>query len=151
MLHGKKLRPATAIIVIVIAICLLLNYFVFKPSTSFSNFDAELKKTEVELNKMCPYAADEETRMDKVAAPGKSTLIYYLTLVNVTKETFDTAEFKSERYPVIIDGFKTGNKMKLFRDNDAIVIYRFHDKNGAFLLNLSVGPKEYRQRTKSDV
>ena len=144
MLHGKKVRPAVAITVLLFGGLILLNKFVFNPGDKIIGIDGELEKTAVELNKMCPIQADEETRMDKAEAPGDKTLIYYLTLVNMTQATFDTTEFKRTRWPEMVNEFKNGEKTKLLRDNGVVLKCKYFDKNGKLLLTLTFDPSTYK-------
>jgi hypothetical protein len=149
MLHGKKVRPITIIIVLLIVGSYLLNHFVFKVGDPISSLDDELRKTSVDMNKMCPVKVDDETRLDKTEAPGNKTLIYFLTIVNYSKENFDTLKFRETRFPEIIAEFTTSEKMKLFRDNNVTVIYKYFDNKGVFLQQLTITPEIYKRSDES--
>ena len=144
MLYGKKLRPATTVIVLIIAGSFVVNHFLLKPSNIISDFETELRKTADELNKKCPIMIDSTSRLDNAEVPARKTFQYNCTFITATKADFDSNEFKSSVLPDIIKDFKTSRKVKLFRDNNITVITNYHDKNGEFLIKYALTPKDYK-------
>jgi hypothetical protein len=106
-------------------------------------FGEVLEQTAVTLNKKCPCRIDEETQMDSVSKEGPRTLHYYYTLVHYEAATLDTASFRREEKKDLVQQFKTSPELKVFRDNKAIVIYHYSDKQHVPLCTIAITPDLY--------
>lgn len=108
-----------------------------------SKFDKAMMTAASELNKSCPIMVDQETRLDNtVALPGNS-FQYNYTLINLTKADINIEEFTAYMEPQITNNVKTNPDLKAYRDNQVTMKYYYKDKNGEFLVQYSVTPKDY--------
>ncbi len=65
---------------------------------------------------------------------------------NIAKAKYcSTCGYTVKKYiePGIINNVKTSNDLKVYRDNKTTMIYNYRDKNGVFVLKLSVTPDMY--------
>jgi hypothetical protein len=110
----------------------------FKPG-----FDKTLMEVASELNKTCPIMVDQDTRLDNaVALPGK-IFQYNYTLVNYEKSQINIDTVRKYVQPNIVNTVRTNPDMKHFRDNKVTMDYHYKDKNGVFVLKISVTPDQY--------
>ncbi len=97
-----------------------------------------------EINKACPVFVDSDTRLDNVLALPDKKLKYNYTLVNLAKESIDTAILKTNLEPVIIKNIQVSKEMETLRDNDVIFIYSYKDMNGDPVIEIEITPDLYK-------
>ncbi len=111
----------------------------FKPPS----FDKVMMNAASELNKTCPIMVDQNTRLDNAVALPDKALQYNYTLVDIEKLDVNPDTIKKYIEPNIINNIKTSPDLKIYRDNKATMIYNYRDKNGVFVLKLSITPDMY--------
>ncbi len=107
------------------------------------DFAEELKKAAIEVNKQVPMQVDPYTRLDSASAKGKTNFIYYYTLIDLDKTEVNLDTVNKYVRPTIIEGVKTSPDLKVFRDNNIIMDYKYYDKKGVFVTEISVTPAMY--------
>lgn len=95
------------------------------------------------INKNCPMMIDSETRLDNAIALPNNIFQYNYTLINMVKESINIEEMRQYLEPNIVNFVKTQPDMKTMRDNKTTVNYSYKDKEGVFLLTISVKPDQY--------
>ncbi|HMC85529.1 MAG TPA: zinc-ribbon domain-containing protein [Chitinophagaceae bacterium] len=118
---------------------ILIQQLFFKPS-----FDKNMMKAASELNKSCPIMVDRETRLDNAVALPNNILQYNYTLVNFEKSMIDADTLKNRIEPSLINNVKTNPDLKVYRNNQATLAYNYRDKNGVFILKISITPEMYK-------
>lgn len=108
------------------------------------SFDKQMMQTASELNKSCPIMVDSETRLDNAIALPENTFQYNYTLVNMTKEDMNVSEAENFLQPNILNSIKTNPDLKVFRDNNVIMVYNYKDNNGNHLFKLIFEPSQYK-------
>jgi hypothetical protein len=108
-----------------------------------AKFDKEKTHAVSEINKNCPLLVDQETRLDKSELLPNNVLKYNFTLVNQKKEDINMNGFRAAITPGIVYYVKTAPDLKMYRDNGSTIVYSYKDKNGAFVLKVSVTPDMY--------
>ncbi len=96
----------------------------------------ELTKAVKQINESSPKALDEETRLDG-AATTANYIIYNNTLVNLTVEELDVNEVDKLLYDAIIAPLCSKEGLDSFKKLGVIMVYRYLDKNGKFVAELS--------------
>jgi hypothetical protein len=124
-----------------------LSYFAvqqvfFRPAS----FDKTMMKVASELNKTCPVMIDKETRLDNAVALPDNIFQYNYTLVNFDKSQVNIDTVKKYVEPGLINNIKTNPDLKLYRDNKVTMAYYYRDKNGEFVLKISVTPDMYSEK-----
>jgi hypothetical protein len=109
-------------------------------------FDEVLMQSASELNKSCPMMVDGETRLDSATVFPGNAFQYNYTLVNLEKEEINPDTIRKYLEPGIINNVKTNRQMKIFRDHKTTIDYSYKDKNGVFVLKMSVTPDKYADR-----
>jgi len=117
-----------------------VQYFFFSPPS----FDKVMMQAASELNKTCPVMVDQYTRLDNAVALPVNSLQYNYTLVDALKSEVNLDTVKKYIEPGIINNVKTNPDMKIYRDHKTTFIYYYRDKNGEFVLKLSVTPDMYQ-------
>jgi hypothetical protein len=107
------------------------------------SFDKAMMEAASELNKTCPIMVDQDTRLDNAAALPGNTFQYNYTLVNLDKSEVNIDTVKKYIEPQIINNVKTNPDLKAYRDNKVTMAYNYRDKNGTFVLKISVTPDMY--------
>ena len=121
-----------------------LSYFAvqqlfFKPVS----FDKAMMQAASELNKTCPIMVDRDTRLDNAVALPDNIFQYNYTLVNLDKSEVNIDTVKKYFEPGLINNVKTNPDLKAYRDNKVTMAYYYKDKNGEFVLKISVTPDLY--------
>lgn len=123
-----------------------LSYFAvqqifFKTNT----FDKAMMEAASELNKACPIMVDQDTRLDNAVALPDNIFQYNYTLVNLDKSEVNIDTVKKYIEPEIINNVKTNPDLKAYRENKVTMAYNYKDKNGVFVLKISVTPDLYTE------
>ena len=130
--------------IIGVVVASIIARYIFSGQQGNISFETQLMKAAEEVNKICPYMVDSETRLDNaLGGPGKK-FIYNYTLINYLSEELDLEQLKSSIYPSILNTVKTNPDMATFRDNDVVLVYRYKDKENMFLFDIEIGPEEYK-------
>ncbi|TMO56453.1 hypothetical protein [Pseudoalteromonas phenolica] len=100
------------------------------------SLSVELTKTAAMLNKNGPVMLDEETRLDSVAT-FKNYIIYNNTMVNYSVEQLDPNQFTMLLQDIVIKPLCSNKDLKAFQDYGVTMVYRYVDKSGNFISELS--------------
>ncbi len=104
-----------------------------------SSIEEILKVTEESMTKNLPIKVDDNTILVGVkAGPGKLfTYDYHIVdLPDITAEQLETAMKPS------LTAQYNGPDMKAYKDNKVIAIYRYSQKNGDLISEITIGPEE---------
>ncbi len=135
----KKVITVLAGILAFGIVIFVIQFFVFKDSRR----ESELKQAAADLNKTCPVMINKTTRLDNsVLLPG-NVFQYNYTLVGMVKSEIDLNHMQRVLEPSIVYNVKTHPGMEMFRGNNTTVSYNYKDRNGIFLLRISVTPDKY--------
>ena len=138
----KRKKPLE---IIVFVIVFGLSYFAVQQLFfKVPSLDKAMTKMASEINKTCPMMVDQETRLDNVVTFPKNILQYNYTLIDVEKANADTVAMRKFLEPRIINNVKTNPQMKFQRDHQTTLNYYYRDKEGLFLLLISVTPEKYQ-------
>ena len=137
---SKRLAAIAGVTASVIASFVVQQIFFKTPSV-----DELLAKTAIELNKTCPVAVDEYSRLDSAVALPERSFQYYYTLINLSKSEVNIDTVKKYVEPTIIDNIRKSPELKYFRDNNTTMIYTYYDNKGEFVHQLSVTPDMYKE------
>jgi hypothetical protein len=111
-----------------------------------NDLETELKKAATELNKKAPLNIDQFTRLDSSSTKGKTNFIYYYTLFDMEKSEVNLDTVNKYIRPGIIENVKNSPELKIFRDNNITMDYKYYDKNGDFTTEISVTPELYQNK-----
>jgi len=95
------------------------------------------------VNKTCPKMMDADTRLDNVTTLPNNKFQYNYTLVNLSKEQVDTIKMHQLIDANIINGVKTSQDFKIFREHKTTIGYYYKDKEGKYIMRLFVTPQMY--------
>lgn len=140
MNKGKRIASYAGVAVGILVAALVQQYFFAAPS-----FDKKMVKVASNLNKTCPIMLDKETRLDNTVALPGHVFQYNFTLVHMTKGSVDVQALKKYIEPNALNNIKTNPDLKVFRDNKTTMNYFYRDKNGTFLLKISITPDQYEE------
>ena len=77
----------------------IILYFVFKvmflSNMGEPTFNKSLVQTASELNKICPFMVDRDTRLDNALALPHNVFQYNYTLINILKDSINIPELES--------------------------------------------------------
>lgn len=146
MEQNNKSGKTKGIIVFVIAfiIAFALAFFVSRNYFGDNNTDTELIEIVKEMNKQTPMRVDEMTRLDSVAASGSSGIVYYYTLPDTEISEINADTINKYVRPVILDNVKNNPGLEPLRKKKVTMDYRYYDKKGEFIEEVSVHPDLYR-------
>ena len=131
------------IIIIAVVLVALFQFYLYK---SARTVDTEIVELVEKYNKNCPLIIQEGIRLDSVSLPEAEDRIvqYNLTLVNVEKETADVNVIHQEIEKSLISTAKANTGLKVFRENDFALVYRYNDKKKVFLFKVAIMPDLYK-------
>jgi hypothetical protein len=119
---------------------MIQQFFFSTPSV-----DSQLMNAASELNKHCPIYVNKYTRFDNsIASTGKVFQFDY-TLLNVVKDSIDTARIIKQKEPEILNFVRTSPALKIHREHDVTLNFAYRDKNGKYLFTISIGPEKYKK------
>ncbi|WP_268225387.1 hypothetical protein [Sinomicrobium oceani] len=146
MEQNNKSGKTKGIIVFVMAfvIAFVLAFLVSRNYFGNHNTDAELIEIVKEMNKQTPMRVDEMTRLDSVAASGSSGIVYYYTLPDTEISEINADTINKYVRPVILDNVKNNPGLEPLRKKKVTMDYRYYDKKGEFIEEVSVHPDLYR-------
>jgi hypothetical protein len=117
----------------------IIQYF----SSEKPTFDKVMIEYANKINKTCPSKVDEDIRLDNTMALPNNKFKYNYTLINLEKQNIDSNEIKDLLEPTLINNIKSSPDFKIFRDNKTTLTFNFKDKNGQYVLEINVTPKNY--------
>ena len=131
------------IIIIAVVLVALFQFYLYKSARTVNTEIVELVE---KYNKNCPLIIQEGIRLDSVSLPEAEDRIvqYNLTLVNVEKETADVNVIHQEIEKSLISTAKANPGLKVFRENDFALVYRYNDKKKVFLFKVTIMPDLYK-------
>lgn len=97
---------------------------------------SQLTQAVAMVNKGAGTMLDEETRLDS-AATFSNYIIYTNTMVNYTADQLDPIEFSNILSEIVIKPLCTTKGLEGFIETGVIMVYRYLDKNGKFISELS--------------
>lgn len=115
----------------------IIQYF----SSEKPTFDKVMIEYANKINKTCPLKVDEDIRLDNTMALPNNKFKYNYTLINLEKQNIDSNEIKDLLEPTLINNIKSSPDFKIFRDNKTTLTFNFKDKNGQYVLEINVTPK----------
>ena len=118
----------------------LVKQYLSKPPSLYK----ELMEIASEVNKTLPIMIDRETQLDNTISKSPNVFQYNHSLINFEKENLDVLELKNELEPKILNTVRTNPNLQYFRDKDVVINYYYKDKNGMFLLEITVTPEQYK-------
>tara|TARA_B100000809_G_C14776202_1_gene401277 strand:+ start:70 stop:507 length:438 start_codon:yes stop_codon:yes gene_type:complete len=108
------------------------------------DLESELKNAALELNKLTPIKVDQFSRLDSASTIGKTNFIYYYTLIGLEESEVNLDTVNKYIRPNIIENVKNNPDLKIYRENNITMDYKYYDKNGKFALDISVTPDLYK-------
>ncbi len=111
---------------------------------SGTSVDEQLMQVAKEINKNCPITVDKDTRLDNTMASVGKRFTYSYTLTSWAAEEIDLTALQNYLRPRIINSAKTSPDMKYLRDNSVTIVYRYLDKTGRFIFDITVTPADYQ-------
>jgi hypothetical protein len=105
-------------------------------------YDSYLFQMADSMNKKLPMWFDAETRLDKLSA-GSGQLTYFFSLPNLTKTNLDLPVLQSRLRENVTINYKTNSNLETDRQNNILMKYQYKDKNGDFLFEIAVSPKDF--------
>lgn len=111
----------------------------FKP-----DLESELREAALELNKQTPMHIDAYIRLDSASSKGKTNFIYHYTLFDMEKSEVNLDTVDKYIRSGIIENVKHSPDLKVFRDNNITMDYRYYDRNRELVTEISVTPELYQ-------
>jgi hypothetical protein len=99
----------------------------------------QLRSAADQLNKQSGKMIDEVTRLEGVEALPNRTLLYKYSLITKTASEIPADALKRNIRPNLVKVYNTHPDMKKFRDNGVTMVYRYSDKGGELIGEISVG------------
>lgn len=126
------------LLMIISTIPLILNTRQLKQASIYH----ELLLIAKQADEKCPIMIDKATRLDKVEVAGASTIIYNYTLPTLNKSEVAEGSIENALQPVLTEKYKNSLDMEFLRRNSMTIIYRYKDKLGAQIAEISAGPRD---------
>lgn len=139
--QSTKIGKTVGIILGIIAA--VFSYYTSQKFFIKNDIESELKKVAVELNKKTPMEVDEYSRLDSVSTIGKTNFIYNYTLFGLNKAEVNLDTVNKYIRPSLIENIKNNPDLKIYRDNKITIDYKYYDRNGVFVTEISVTPELY--------
>lgn len=125
------------IIVAIFVTSLLCGCFNSTPKTTnpaaYKAVNQNLFEVAKEINKKCPIATDENTRMDSASVYNEFMITYHYTVHTVSNKDVDLKKFKTSMETTMAEKYKTDPQLAIYRDNNIAIAYDYKDKSGDFL------------------
>lgn len=96
------------------------------------------------LNRNCPEMIDPETRLDSVIFSEEGQLFYYYTLTEREESKIDPTAFTAYMIPEVISNVRKNPYLKMHRDSSVTIVFDYRDRDGVFVAEFFIGPKDYR-------
>lgn len=135
----KKIYQSVIATSVMIMTAFLVKQIFFNPS-----IENRLTKMASEMNKICPTMIDSETRLDNATALPPKTMQYNYSLINLVSDSLDVSLLRDYLAPIILNKVKTNPDMRFFRDNEVTMAFNYQDRDGHFLMKISITPDQYK-------
>lgn len=100
------------------------------------------KEASQRVNKQLPLMIDSSTRADSsIVGPGRR-FTYVLTDLSNDSTTLTTAQLTQLIGKRITNNVCTTNALKLLIENDYLIIYKYFDKNGRLIGNITINRQD---------
>ena len=109
------------------------------------DLESQLKEAVLEINKSAPMNVSKLSRLDSASIIGKKEFIYHYTLITTAKNQVNMDTVNKYIRPTIIENVKTNSDLKIYRDNNITLKYKYYDKNGEFAMEIPVTPELYKE------
>jgi hypothetical protein len=123
----------------------LVAFVVVGCANNNSSIYSEVKSASDEINKRCPMAIDEHTRLDNTKAKDNPVeLVYNYTIVSAQKKEIEgqLADIKQSVKEQTQKNIDNTTDLKLYADNHIPLRYSYSDKNGVFLFDFTIIPNK---------
>lgn len=149
--HGKKGILAKALCGIIIPLLLTViavpNFLAarakaIKNRQNQTSPDYQLSRLAEQVNKQGPKMIDDDTRLEGVETLANRTILYKYSIVTKLASEIAPDAINQNIRPNVVKAYNTLPDMKLFRDNGVTIVYRYKDKAGELIGDLSVGPSD---------
>ena len=128
---------------VAIVLSLIVSIYYFSSCSKGAVVDKIIEKTAEVANKSCPMALDSQTRLDSVTHPAPYTLGYFMTLLNIQKDSLtvqpDAVEAK------LVQVVKTNPQLEALRKLNVFFNYVYFDKNGDLAFKIVITPDQYNK------
>ena len=135
----KKIVITIAGIVTFVLVYVAAQQIFVKPDS----FDKTMMAVASDLNKTCPIMVNQYTRLDNAVALPANVFQYNYTLVLWEKAEINIDTLRKYNEPELVNSLRTNPGLKAFRENKVTMKYSYRDKNGEFVLLVSVSPDMY--------
>jgi len=112
-----------------------------KTATSGSSINQNLFAVAKQINKKCPIATDENTRLDSASVYNEYMITYHYTVHTVSNKDVDLKQFKTTMENSMKEKYQTDPQLAIYRDNKIAIAYDYKDKAGGYLCYFIVGEK----------
>ena|SRR6266481_1641961 len=149
--HGKKgilTKALCGIIIPLLLSALAVPNFMAARSQAIKNRqyqtspEGKVRAMADQINKQGNKMIDEVTRLEGAEALPNRTLLYKYSLITKTSSEIPLDALNRIVRPGIAKKYNTLPEMKMFRDNGITITYRYRDKAGQLIGDISVGPSD---------
>lgn len=136
-------KTALSGIALLVLLAIGLGVYLFLGGGTHRDYDEALLQSAVEMNRTLPMMVDKDTRLDATTAGPGRRFTYSYTLINHAVADLDVSVLQNGLRPSLIANYKSLPQMKEFRDANVELHYQYKDKNGAFVADIMVSPKDF--------
>ena len=149
--HGTKgilTKALCGIIIPLLLIALAVPSFIAARSRAIKNRqyrtspEGQLRVLADQINEQGTKMIDEASRLDGAEALPNRTLVYKYSLITKTSTEIPPNALNQIVRPRLVQKYNTLPEMKFFRDNGVTLTYRYRDKAGQLIGDISVGPSD---------
>ncbi len=84
-----------------------------------------------------PKQIDRVTRLDSVSIEGGRSIVERYTLTGFSKREFEEMQLSQELRKMLVNDYRSNPRAKFLRDNNVRWIWRYYDKNGVYITEIS--------------
>lgn len=134
-------------VILILMIILSSEYFFKRMYHSNMNsedsvlVDKQLLAISSQTNENLPIMIDRDTRLDSTSVI-EDSFVYNYTIINYSSEDINSKELSSNIQPQLFNRVCTNSSMKVFRDLKVKIVYKYHDKTGNYVTDISVDTKK---------
>ena len=131
------------VVLTVLAIPALLNARAkaLQIQANAKSVEAQLSLVAERVNKQEPVMIDEDTKLDGAEALPGRILVYKYTL-SLARAELPANLIEQNIRPNLLEAYKAHPDMKTFREEGVTIVYRYKDRSGEAIGEVSVGPKD---------
>ena len=145
MKTGSKLMIALAVM-LAVTVGVTLFSGMFKTPQPRIPTPEFLSQLAAEADKKLPVLVDADDRIDKVEVGPGNVLIYDYTLPRISKSQLgDLPAVQKSVRQTLVTNYKTSTtvQMQSLRLREVELDYKYRDKNGAFIFEITISPKDF--------